>query len=156
MTRSSAFAAASAVALLAFASSAAQAGGTLIGASGAPNPSFTGQTVTLTATFTDGGCAATFTDQTNSVAMCTTGAVVGNTTQTCTYAFPTLGTRTVGATSGCGGSASYSHVVTTPVPTLAEWALWGFGGLLMMVGAGVLARRARRFGAASGDDRGAA
>ena len=137
--------------MLTFAASAAQAGIGMVSVTGAPNPSTAGQTVSLSATFQAAGCAASFTDQTNSVSLCT-AAAGASPTVSCSYAFPTAGVRTVAASSPCGGSLSYSQTVNAApvtVPTMTEWALWGLAGALMLGGGAMLARRSRGLSSAN-------
>ena len=69
----------------------------------------------------------------------------------CNAAFSTIGARSLQASynGSIGCSLSVSAAVTqnltaVAVPTLSEWMLWGFAGVLLTGATGVLARRARR------------
>jgi len=156
---------------LVFAASSAHAGGpsstTVALTSQVPNPSTTGQSVTLGVTVTPttntfNTCAAnvTITDTTGggNVAVCTAAVSGPNgqpATGSCSYAFPTPGTRSLALNfagngnvgAGClASSGTGSQVVNgaaAVVPTLGEWAMWGFAGALMLGGAAFLARRAQ-------------
>jgi hypothetical protein len=147
-------AALSAALCIGFAGEAVAGGPSVIAASGSPNPSAVGQTVTLTATLDSGGgsCTATFRDEDNADAVLCSDHADGTAAASCSYAFTTPGERTVRADlTGCSQSSrSYQHVVTDPnapppIPTMAEWTLWGFAGVLLLGGGALIVRRSRRF-----------
>jgi hypothetical protein len=147
--------------MLAFATASHAGGvGTVTSVTGqAPSTSIVGQPVTLTASVTGGSgtCTGnvTFTDTAAAATICTaalTGAV-SPFTASCSGSFPVAGTRNLtaayGGVGGCNSSTSLSVIQTVnaapaTVPTMAEWAMWGFAGLLLMFGAGLAARRVRR------------
>jgi hypothetical protein len=128
-----------------------------------PNPSLVGQSVTLSVTVTPTSnpyniCAGSvdITDTTGggSVAVCSatvtaTGGPGSDATGSCSHAFPTAGIRSlylsyVGNTVCQNSSGTASQVVGTAVPTLSEWALWGFAAALLLGGGGLVARRTRQ------------
>lgn len=124
-----------------------------------PNPSVAGETVSLNLTIFSGSCtgdSVEFRDITGGGNALLCGTVVAGTpgVASCpTNVLTTPGARTVeGRSIGvCSWAvATTSHTVNAApaaVPTVGEWTLWGFTGLLL-IGGGVFASRRFRATAA--------